>query len=97
MTQELLPVPELLPKRNNKYLLLRITNDMPSSTLPLHLAWSFSLYSYTSTGGEEPEINIREKMVNDVKDKLVRVLHLLAPLDDILGTNLLEVWFRGII
>jgi hypothetical protein len=38
------------------------------------------------TEGNEPDVNIREKLVNDVKDKLVRVLHLLAPLDDILGT-----------
>lgn len=38
------------------------------------------------TEGDEPDVNIREKLVNDVKDKLVRVLHLLAPLDDILGT-----------
>ena len=39
-----------------------------------------------TTEGDEPDVNIREKLVNDVKDKLVRVLHLLAPLDDILGT-----------
>ncbi|ELR20796.1 GTPase activating protein Sar1, putative [Acanthamoeba castellanii str. Neff] len=68
VVQELLPVPQLLPKRNNKYLLLHITNEPPSK-------------------GDEPDVNIREKLVNDVKDKLVRVLHLLAPLDDILGDD----------
>lgn len=31
VVSELLPVPDLLPKRNNKYLLLRITNEPPSS------------------------------------------------------------------
>lgn len=39
------------------------------------------------TENNEPEVSVREKLVTEVKEKLIRVLHLLAPLDDILGTH----------
>ncbi len=76
VVQELLPVPQLLPKRNNKYLLLHITNEPPSSKpLPLlvrcvracvRLANATIHTPSRTTEGDEPGVNIlREKLVNN--------------------------------